>query len=469
MAIRTVGPTSTFPTIAAAMAASVDDDTIQLEAGYKNETATVTHNGMTVTGGANSTGIVLNLATGVTIATLTLAGLAPINVIDNAGDGGIVGNDGNNVITVTNGVDAVSGGLGIDRLVVDYRLGTTAVTGDSTTNFADASGRLVTINGGFEHITVLTGSGADTITTGTGDDIINTANGVSTVEAGEGANSITGGIDADTVTAGDGGNFIDGGDGTNTLTSGSGADTIIGGLGADTVVAGGGADLITMRGGADTVHGDAGVDRLVVNYAASTTAVTMAAPTGSLAAGYTGSVADTSGNTAGFDGIENFTIFGGTLGDLITTGDGSDIIQTGAGNDTANGGGGADRLIGGTGRDILTGGANNDVFDFNTVKESGKAFAARDVITDFVHGVDDIDLRTIDADRTHAGNQKFSFIGGARFTGDAGELHVVRFNKAGTANDKMFVEGDVNGDGRADFRIELTGLGPQLTQGDFVL
>jgi len=450
------------------MAASVDGDTIQLQAGYKNETANVTHNGMTVTGGATSTGIVLHLATGVALATFTLAGAAPINVFDNEGGNGIVGNDGNNIITVTNGADAASGGLGTDRLVVDYHLGTTAVTGDSTSNFADASGRLVTINGGFEHFTVLTGSGADTITTGTGDDIINTGNGVSTVTAGEGANSITGGIDADTVTAGNGGNFIDGGDGTNTLTSGSGADTITGGLGADTVVAGGGADLITMRGGADTVHGDAGVDRLVVNYSASTTAVTMAAPTGSLAAGYTGSVADTSGNTAGFDGIENFTIFGGTLGDLITTGDGSDIIQTGAGNDTANGGGGADRLIGGMGRDILTGGANNDVFDFNTVKESGKARAARDVITDFVHGVDDIDLRTIDADRTHGGNQRFDFIGKSQFTGEAGELRFVKINRAGTVNDITVIKGDVNGDGRADFSIDLTGL-HQLTQGDFVL
>jgi Ca2+-binding RTX toxin-like protein len=468
MAIRTVGPTSTFPTIAAAMAASVDADTIQLEAGYKNETATVTHNGMTVTGGATSTGIVLHLATGVALATFTLAGAAPINVFDNEGGNGIVGNDGNNVITVTNGADAVSGGLGTDRLVVDYHLGTTAVTGDSTSNFADASGRLVTINGGFENITVLTGSGADTITTGTGDDIINTGNGVSTVVAGEGANSITGGVNADTVTAGNGGNFIDGGDGTNTLTSGTGADTIIGGLGADTVVAGGGADLITMSGGADTVHGDAGTDRLVVNYAASTTVVTMAAPTGSLAAGYTGSVADTSGNAVGFDGVENFTVTGGTANDLITTGDGSDIIQGGAGGDTINAGLGTDTLTGGVGKDILTGGGDHDVFDFNTVKESAKGLTTRDVITDFTHGIDDIDLSTIDANFRLQGNQHFSFIGVSQFGHEAGQLRIITHNVAGTVNDKTYVAGDVNGDGRPDFMIELNG-NVHLTQGDFVL
>ena len=43
MANLTVGPNSDFPSIAAAMAAAVAGDTISLEAGYSNETATVTH------------------------------------------------------------------------------------------------------------------------------------------------------------------------------------------------------------------------------------------------------------------------------------------------------------------------------------------------------------------------------------------------------------------------------------------
>jgi Ca2+-binding RTX toxin-like protein len=423
---------------------------------------------MTVTGGATSTGIVLHLAAAVPIATFTLAGTAPINVFDNAAGGGIVGNDGNNVVTVTDGVDAVNGGVGLaDRLVVDYHLGTTAVTGDSTSNFADTS-RLVTITGGFENFTILTGSGVDTITTGAGDDIINTGEGASTVTAGAGANRITGGSGADTITALDGGNVVDGGDGANTITTGGGIDIITGGLGADTVVAGGGADLITMRGGADTVHGDAGVDRLVVNYAASTTVVTMAAPTGSLAAGYTGSVADTSGNTVGFDGLENFTVTGGTANDLITTGDGIDIIQGGAGGDTINAGLGTDTLTGGVGKDILTGGGDHDVFDFNTIKESAKGLTTRDLITDFTHGIDDIDLSTIDANFRLHGNQHFSFIGVSQFDHEAGQLRVITHNVAGTVNDKTYVAGDVNGDGRPDFMIELTG-NVHLTQGDFVL
>ena len=145
MAILTVGPNSSFPTIAAAMAAAAASDTIQLESGYSNETATVTHPGMTVSGDATSTGIILQLGTG--IATFFLAGTAPINVLDNASDGnGINGNDGDNVITVTGGADAVSGGLGTDRRCrIRSRPAPSPQLNDQ---LADAGGLgIVTING----------------------------------------------------------------------------------------------------------------------------------------------------------------------------------------------------------------------------------------------------------------------------------------------------------------------------------
>ena len=116
---------------------------------------------------------------------------------------------------MTGGADSISGGVGVDRLIVDYHLTTGAVTGNSTTNIADASGQgLVTIADALiENFTILTGSGADTITTGAGDDYISTGEGASTVVAGQGANTIIGGSGADTITASDGGNSIDGGDG----------------------------------------------------------------------------------------------------------------------------------------------------------------------------------------------------------------------------------------------------------------
>jgi Ca2+-binding RTX toxin-like protein len=369
MAILTVGPTSTFPTIAATMAAAGTGDIISLEAGYGSENATVTVGGLSFDGGPSSTGINLQLSSG--ISSITLLGTAPINVLDNAADGNAInGNDGNNVITVTGGADAVSGGLGIDRLVVDYHLTTGAVTGNSTTNIADAGGLgIVTINGGFENFTILTGSGADTITTGAGDDIINTGEGASTVTAGAGANRITGGSGADTVTALDGGNFIDGGDGDNTLTSGNGNDVITGGLGVDVIVAGGGNDVITVRGGGDTADSGAGSDRLIVDYSSSVTAVNGGVTGGTLAAGYDGTFADVAGTSSiVFHNTENFTVTTGSGNDVIATGDGDDVLDGGTGADQLNGGGGSDTLLIGLGSDALDGGAGTDTVMFSAAR-----------------------------------------------------------------------------------------------------
>ena len=60
------------------------------------------------------------------------------------------------------------------------------------------------------------------------------------------------------------------------------------------------------------------------------------------------------------------------------------------------------------------------------------------------------------------GDQAFHFIGAQSFHHRAGELHFVR------AVGHVFVEGDVNGDGRADFRIDIHGAST-LSHSDFVL
>ena len=335
------------------MASAGPGDTIQLEDGYSNETATVTHNGITVFGTASSLGIQLNLALG--IPTFTLTGNAPINIHDAADGNGIVGNSGNNRITVTGGVDAVDGGLGVDRLIVDYRLATGAVTGDSTSNFSEAGGggRSVTVTDGtIENFTVLTGSGADTITTGSGNDIIRTGQGASTVSAGQGANIIIGGGDADTITALDGGNFINAGNGANTITSGGGVDIIRSGHGADTIVSGGGNDWITLRGGADTADAGAGNDHLIIDYSAMTTDVTGGITGGNLGTGYVGHIADLAGSSIDFVGSENFRITTGSGNDNIRTGGGADVLNGGVGNDLLKSGAGNDRVYGASGGDL---------------------------------------------------------------------------------------------------------------------
>ena len=467
MTIRTVGPNSDFATIALAMGAAGPGDTIRLEAGYSHETATIAFSGMTIFGGSASHRIVLNLAIG--IATVTLTGTANF-VLHDASDGnGIVGNAGNNLIIVSGGVDAVDGGLGVDQLFVDYRHATGAVTGDSTSNFTEAGGggRTVTITDGtIENFTILTGSGADTITTGAGNDVIKTGQGASTVSAGQGYNLIVGGADSDTITGLDGGNTVYAGNGTNTVTTGGGSDLVFTGTGADTIVTGRGADIIHLLGGADGVYAGAGSDRLIIDYSAMTTNVSGGITGGNLLAGYVGHIADLAGSLVDFQRVEAFSITTGSGNDALRTGNGADLLRGGDGNDLLNAGGGKDTLFGGAGQDVLrggqgddveTGGAGADTFVFATIMEASTALG-HDVIRDFQVGIDRIDLAGLDANWNGAGNQAFHFIGSAAFSSVAGELRY-----AGG-----LISGDNNGDGHADFTIEVGSL-LGLTLHDFVL
>lgn len=158
----------------------------------------------------------------------------------------------------------------------------------------------------------------------------------------------------------------------------------------------------------------------------------------------------------------HFIAFDGTAkSDEIAGNIGRDILRGHAGNDTLDAKAGNDVLVGGLGRDHLKGGAGRDVFDLNSTAESGRG-AARDVVVDFTSGVDRIDLRTIDADTEDKGNQAFHFIGSHHFHNEEGEL------RYSVLLDHSVVEGDTNGDGRADFQIALAGQN-SLVAGDFLL
>ena len=86
-----------------------------------------------------------------------------------------------------------------------------------------------------------------------------------------------------------------------------------------------------------------------------------------------------------------------------------------------------------------------------------------DIITDFGAG-DLIDLSTIDANKKKSGDQAFKLLKkeGADLTGKAGQLAYDQ--KKGTTT----VQGDVDGNGKADFKLELTGK-IDLDKADFVL
>lgn len=159
-------------------------------------------------------------------------------------------------------------------------------------------------------------------------------------------------------------------------------------------------------------------------------------------------------------------LWGDAGNDSIWGGGGSDYIWGGTGNDVLDGGYGDDSIWGGLGKDVMVGGNGADDFVFQSINETTRA--ARDRISGFEHLLDDIDLRGIDANGTLAGNGVFKWIGKAAFTGVRGQLHYTLYNPAGVANDKTIIEGDLNGDRRADFQIELTGL-VALSAADFFL
>jgi Ca2+-binding RTX toxin-like protein len=148
-----------------------------------------------------------------------------------------------------------------------------------------------------------------------------------------------------------------------------------------------------------------------------------------------------------------------TSGDVFGEG-GDDKLIGGKKDDTLDGGSGIDLLRGGKGKDSLFGGFGGDTFDFNSIRDSVRG-SRKDTINDFERGSDEINLRTIDAMKGVSGNQKFKWINKNDFHDKKGEL---RYEDKGS---KVVVQGDVNGDGKADFEI-LVKVG-NLSDDDFVL
>ncbi|GMM60191.1 M10 family metallopeptidase [Novosphingobium pituita] len=165
-------------------------------------------------------------------------------------------------------------------------------------------------------------------------------------------------------------------------------------------------------------------------------------------------------------GNEGANVLTGGAGDDTLTGNaGADSLWGGEGKDILKGGNDADILVGGAGKDTMTGGTGADHFVFAAISEfGGTTLATCDVITDFNHKQADlIDLSAIDANTANgAGDDAFAFIGTAAFHHVAGEL---RYASSGSTT---IVQGDINGDGVADFWLALTGR-MALVQADFVL
>jgi len=148
-----------------------------------------------------------------------------------------------------------------------------------------------------------------------------------------------------------------------------------------------------------------------------------------------------------------------TLGGL----GGADTLNGGSGDDKIAGGAGNDLLIGENGADELLGGAGADIFAYMSFGDS--YLSVVDTIDDFQQGSDHIDLSAIDADENTLGNQAFTFIGSAAFSGALGELRQFDDGAGHTV-----IEGNVHtyGPTVADFQILLKGA-YTLQSSDFIL
>jgi serralysin len=164
----------------------------------------------------------------------------------------------------------------------------------------------------------------------------------------------------------------------------------------------------------------------------------------------------------GFGG--NDYLYGGNNNDSLLGMDGADHLYGGARNDTLDGGdgndslhgeSGVDTIYGGAGLDSLWGGSGADVFRWDATSETGLTAGTSDEIRDFnrLDG-DEINLSAIDANVYAAGDQAFTFIGMAAFSGTPGEIRYYHANgntyiemQTGTSVD---VEGVIRLDGLYD-------------------
>lgn len=427
-----------------------------------------------------------------------LAGQAYI-LFGNRDFGAMQGSGNSDTLQGTDGVDTLRGNGGDD--VLDGRLGGDRLVGGVGSDvyiIDDAGDRAMEeANEGIDRVETilaaytLAANVENLEYTGNGN-FAGTGNGL--------ANHMVGGLLGDALSGDDGDDTLGGEEGNDTLNGGNGSDRLFGGTGADTMNGEAGNDRMVVDDAGDVANGGDGVDTVQVVTAGLTFALSadveiisnhsggaLTVTLNALANTYGGSVGvdtvnagdgqDTVYGRAGNDVLRgqggNDYLFGEAGSDTLEGGDGADylygaedddLLFGGAGNDTLYGGDGADDLTGGAALDMLIGGNGADDFIFAD-GDVGTTKATADRILDWSRAQGDrIDLSGIDA-VAGGGNDAFSFIGVAAFSGVAGQL---RYDFFDNSNTSMVIEGDTNGDGVADFVIRVDGI-HNFNAGDFLL
>lgn len=393
------------------------------------------------------------------------------------------GRGGADILDGSYGYDTLDGGEGSDvvdqrfwngPIKVDLTVGRTTFPGDpnfdtliSIESFFSGNGA-DTLTGSAAANVLHGGGGSDVLNGLNGDDRLYGAAGDDRINGGNHKDTLYGGADDDELLGGSGNDALYGQDGKDDLEGGSGEDFLDGGKGFDKINGGAGEDTVTYEfyNGRTTVNlttkratfsGQTGSERLSsienVVMGDGKDTVTGDGRSNTLAGG---GGSDTLNGEGGNDHL-----YGDTYGPYGAGPAGADKLNGGKGDDLLVGRDGKDTLNGGLGHDKLYGGKQADIFDFNSLKDSVVGIN-RDLIADFDRkGGDRIDLSTIDANYNHRGNQTFKFIGNKLFSKTEGELRYTKISKS------VIVEGDVNGDGKADLQIRVT-LVSALDSGDFV-
>ena len=301
----------------------------------------------TLDGGAGSDTLVLTTLAGLTAVNLGVAGgsdqttgdatavtafenvdasalsaAQSVTLVGSSGANALSGGSGADTIDGSGGADTIVGGAGDDRVAY---WGTEASidggTGNNTLQLK-ASGSITSVNLGVA-------AGSDE-TVGDAVSVVNFQN-----------------IDASALLSTQA-ITITGSSGANSIIGGSGADTIDGFGGLDVIQAGSGADQVTYRGTETSVDGGAGNDTLVIDAAASISAIDLSVTAGT---------DQSSGDTVSVTNFESV--------DASARGAGQAITLTGStGANTLTGGAGADTIHGGSGADVVSAGAGDDRVDY---------------------------------------------------------------------------------------------------------
>jgi Ca2+-binding RTX toxin-like protein/subtilisin-like proprotein convertase family protein len=380
-----------------------------------------------------------------------MAGAGNDSVVGTIGADTLYGEAGDDLLTPGAGADIILGGDGNDGVL--YTISTQQIVADLAAGYANGT------DIGFDRLIAVEG-----VTGGSANDILVGSAGVNAIAGRDGAD------------------YIEGRDGNDALTGDNGDDTVLGGIGNDIVLGGAGTDFLYGGTGIDTVGFNDLVAAVVFNaatgYAGSGgvfdfiqefEAFTMTGFNDTVI-GWTGPVFDLGGGDDYFSdgaavanggGAINNQVFAGLGNDIVYAGEGNDFVDGNSGNDFIVGGQGNDTLIGGDGIDYLSGGAGNDTFTFTNITQSTPT--ARDNIDGWNTG-DRIDLSSIDANTLLSFDQAFTI--GALASGQAGRLQLTPGAFSGT--NYVLVEGDVNGDGVADFAILVLNA-TSLAGSDFLL